>query len=207
MARILLWGVLALLVLGGFYVAWPAWTGRQIGRAFEANDPAMLERYIDFPSVRERAKPILAAEVDRSLDRLKQGSSRIGGIADQLRERLGGRLTDAAVDTILTPENLVAIVRQGRSLRRVMREAAGSRNGAGEQPSRTEGDTGDQPNQGPAGQPRRFGLANIKSYRITGPLSISVGVSRDAEAPGPDVIAELAFTSGGWKVVGIVPQF
>jgi hypothetical protein len=78
MRRILLWGLVALLAFGGFYVAWPAWTARQIRQAIEANDPAALERKVDFPSVRERAKTVLAAEMDRSLERLKQRSGPIG---------------------------------------------------------------------------------------------------------------------------------
>jgi hypothetical protein len=203
MRRVLLWGLLALLVLGGFYVAWPVWTARQIRNAIEANDPAALERKVDFASVRERAKPLLAAEVERSL----QKSGSIGSvIAGQLKDRLGTKVTDAAVDTILTPGNVVAVVRQGRNWRRFLRGWRGDRTGTGEAPPGGEGSTGDASAGRAVDRPHRLTLANIKSYRITGPLSLAVGAARDPAAAEPDVTVELAFTGADWKVVGIVPR-
>lgn len=204
MRRILLWALFALLAFAGFYVGWPVWTARQIRSAIEANDPAALERKVDFTRVRERAKPLLAAEVERSL----QKSGSIGSvIAGQIKDRLGSRVTDAAVDTILTPGNVVAVVRQGRSWRRFLREWRGDRTGTGETPGGPDRSSNDTPNQGAEAQPRRrLGLANLKSYRITGPLSLAVGAARDAAATEPDLIAELEFTGFDWKVVGIVPR-
>jgi hypothetical protein len=71
MRRMLVAGLIIVLALAGFYVAWPAWTARQIRNAIEANDPAALERRIDFLSVRARAKPLVAAQMQRTLDDLK----------------------------------------------------------------------------------------------------------------------------------------
>lgn len=203
MWRLLMWVLIALVALGGFYVAWPAWTAFQIRQAIEANDPAALERKIDFQSVRERAKPVLTVEVERSLERLKGGSGGLGAVlAGQLKDRFGGRIADAAIDSILTPANVVAMVRRGQSLRRVLRERVGERP-ATDAPQAPDG----QPTGGQPDRPRRLSLANIKSYRITGPLSLSVAVALDPAAAEPDVIVELAFTGGDWKVVGILPQF
>ena len=203
MRRIVLWGLLGVVLLAGFYVAWPAWTARSIRNAIEADDPAALERNIDFPRVRERAKPFVAAEMERSLERLKQGSGGIGAaIAGQLKGALGGKIADAAVDSILTPANVVRMVRQGKDLRRVIREIGSERQAGGAQQPGAPADTPPQAGN----DPRRLGLANIKSYRITGPLTLSVGVAREAAATEPDVTAELEFSAGGWKVVGIVPR-
>lgn len=206
MRRLLMWIFIAVVALGGFYVAWPAWTAVRIRQAIEANDPAALERKIDFQSVRERAKPLLAVEVERTVERLKERSGGLGAIAGQLRDRLGGRIADAAVDSILTPGNVVAMVRQGKSLRRVLRERVGERP-ATDTPQAPDGNQNGQPTGGQPDRPRRLGLANIKSYRITGPLSLSVAAALDQAATEPDVIVELAFTGGDWKVVGILPQF
>ena len=204
MRRLLLWGFVAVLALAVFYVGWPVLTARQIRAAIEANDPSALERKVDFASVRERAKPLLAAEVERSLQR----SGTIGSvIAGQIKDRLGSKVTDAAVDTIVTPGNVVAVVRQGRNWRRFLREWRGDRTGTGEAPSDSDRGASDTQSQSPATPPRRrLGLANIKSYRIAGPLSLAVGVARDAAATEPDVTVELAFTGADWKVVGIVPR-
>ncbi len=207
MRRLLMWVLIVLVALGGFYVAWPAWTAHQIRQAIEANDPAALERKIDFQSVRERAKPVLTVEVERSLERLKGGSGGLGAVlAGQLKDRFGGRIAEAAIDSILTPANVVAMARQGQSLRRVLRERVGERPAA-DAPQAPGGNQSGQPTGGQPDRPRRLSLANIKSYRITGPLSLSIAVALDPAATEPDVIVELAFTGADWKVVGILPQF
>lgn len=206
MRRILLLVLVAVVLLAGFYVAWPAWTARSIRNAIEANDPAALERKIDFARVRERAKPLIAAEMERSLERLKQGSGGIGAaIAGQLKGALGGKIAEAAVDSILTPANVVAMVRQGKDLRRVIREIGSERKTGGPQQPGAPAETPPQGSE-QAKEPKRLGLANLKSYRITGPLALAVGVAREASATEPDVTAELEFIGGDWKVVGIVPR-
>ncbi|MEQ1612700.1 MAG: DUF2939 domain-containing protein [Hyphomicrobiaceae bacterium] len=53
---------------------------------------------------------------------------------------------------------------------------------------------------------RKYSLSNIKSFTIDGPLSFRVGVAKDPAATVPDVTAEMAFTGGDWKVVGLVPR-
>ena len=205
MRRTLTWSLTILVVLGGFYVAWPAWTARQIRHAIEANEPAALERRIDFALVRERLKPVLEAEMERSVGRLKERSGTLGAIAGQLKDRVGKHVADAAVDTVLTPGNVIALVRQGKTLRRVLRERIGNRSTDGDAPGGA-GSTG-EPTAAEQAPRRRLTLANIKSYRITGPLSLTIGVARDAAANEPDIIAELAFTGWDWKVIGLVPQF
>lgn len=49
-------------------------------------------------------------------------------------------------------------------------------------------------------------LANIKSFAVNGPLGFSVGVARDAAASAPDVVADMAFTGGDWRLVGVTPR-
>jgi hypothetical protein len=86
MRRVLAIGLIVLLALAGFYVAWPAWTAFQIRQAIEANDPSALERKIDFVSVRARAKPFAAAQMQRSFDELpRKGGSCGAALAGQLR--------------------------------------------------------------------------------------------------------------------------
>lgn len=215
MRRMLAAGLIIVLTLAGFYVAWPAWTARQIRNAIEANDPAALERKIDFVSVRARAKPLVAAQMQRTFDDLKQKAGPFGvAIAGQLQESLGGKIADAAIDRFLTPENVVRFVRQGKDLRRVWKDVAGD---AGSRRSEKPGNSG-EPTRPPvlgspeprqpdvANSPRKLTLANVKSYRLVGPLALEVGIARDPAATTPDVIVELAFTGTSWQVVGIVPQ-
>lgn len=210
--------------LGGFYAAWPAWSARQISVAITNDDPAALERKIDFPLVRARALPIVAAEMERSIGRLQREGGTLGAaIAGQLKGSLGGKLAETAVETLLTPANIILMVRQGRNLSRMLREA-GDRSASGRSPaggsSQAGGPAGTNSagtGAGPARQgqvatsdarpaPRRLGIANVKSLRFTGPLSFAVGLANDPKAAEADVIAEMAFTGGDWKVVGLIPR-
>lgn len=205
MRRFLTIVVLVLVILAGFYVAWPAWTGRQIRHAIEANDPVALSQKIDFDRVRARAKPVIAEQMQRSLDQFQKQAGPFGAaIAGQLKGGLGERLANAAIDTSLTPENVIRLARQGKDISRVLKDIA--REGT-EKGSAPEGSVPPAPAQ--TGEPpprRRLTHANIKAFRITGPLSLEVGIAHDPRATTPDVIAEMAFTGGDWKVVGILPR-
>jgi hypothetical protein len=58
------------------------------------------------------------------------------------------------------------------------------------------------------GGPRpKYGLGNIKHFSLTGPLGLSVGVARDANARKPELTAELSFVGGSWIVTALVPEF
>lgn len=212
--------VLSLLVLAllGFYVAWPAWSARQIRQAIAAEDAVTLAAKIDFPRVRESVRPIAAAQVARSMERLQRESGPLGAaIAGTLNKSLGTQLADAAVNSILTPTNVIRMVREGTDLRRAIDSAAGrdirrttGRSAGAAEPGGDTGRGGDAPKPGEpkaVDKPRgAFGLANIKSYRITGPLRLSVAVARDPAATEPDLTAELEFSGFDWKVVGLVPR-
>jgi len=205
MRRALTFVFALILALVGFYVAWPAWTAHQIRRAIETNDPAALAQRIDFASVRERAKPFIAAQVKRSLDQLqKQGGSLGSVLAGQMRDSLGGAMANAAVDAALTPENVIQFAREGKDISLILKDIAsggakGAKSDGGSAPVTSAPDRESRPR-------RELTLANITNYRITGPFNIQVGVAHEPNAASPDVIADLAFTSGTWKVVGLVPQ-
>ncbi len=200
MRRSLGWSVIIILALTTFYLAWPAWTGRQIAVAINASDPAALESRIDFPSVRNRARPVVQAEMERRLDQLKREAGPLGAaIAGQLSQGFGGKLVDSAVDQLLTPQSLIEIVHQGRDFRRAWRRVANP-----QAKSASTDPAAGQPQVG--AEHRRLGLANVKSYRLTGPLGIAVGLARDPAATQADAVVEMTFTGGGWKVTGILPQ-
>lgn len=211
MRRILLLGLPLVLALAGFYGAWPAWTGHQIRHAIETNDPAALAQKIDFEQVRARAKPLVAVQMQRSLDQLQKQAGPLGAaIAGQLKASFGEKLANAAIDAALTPENVIRLAQQGKDISRILKDIArdGPEKGTapGSEPPTAPAQSSQQ--QPPEAQPqRRLTRENIKSYRITGPLSIEVGVAHDAQATAPDVLVELAFVGAGWKVVGILPQF
>ncbi len=52
----------------------------------------------------------------------------------------------------------------------------------------------------------KYGLGNIKHFSLTGPLDLTIGVSRDASARKPELTADLTFVDGTWKITGLVPE-
>lgn len=57
----------------------------------------------------------------------------------------------------------------------------------------------------PAGQ-TGYGLGNIKSIGFNGPLSIVMGLARDAAATDAEVTVEMSFTGLDWRLTGLAPR-
>jgi len=222
--------VVSILALAGFYIAWPAYTGRVIGLALKSNDSATLERKIDFPRVRESLRPVLMAEVERSVSSIRDdGSAMKKLVAGQLKPDRVRSIVDRTIETIVTPDSIVRIARQGRTLKQAIERGlldqitAGltsgddARNVLGSVIGRFTRRSGDAPASAPpkadddppplaaSGSERRYGLGNIKHIVPTGPLSFEVGLNRDAGSPFPELLVELAFTGLDWKVVRLTP--
>lgn len=257
--------VVIILGLAGFYVGWPALSGYQISQALKAQDADTLERKIDFASVRVGIRPLVASEVDKAIDRMQRdGGSLTGAFAAALRKDLAPRIVDAALNTFVTPDNVVRLVQRGGSVRDMVRQSIAEQTGRGsartgpgpaaatadaDAPRRSGGLSGmierlGRPggNQGareeapatttaaappasPAMPPTppaaeasasavpmdgmrrpRFSYDNIKHFRITGPFSFEIGFNRNAEASDPEIIAEMAFRGGDWKVIRVIPR-
>ena len=54
--------------------------------------------------------------------------------------------------------------------------------------------------------PSAFGYRNIKRFSFLGPLAFEVGVAKDEAAVEPDVVVEMRFVGGDWRVVGVKPR-
>ena len=180
-------------------------------RAIETDDPATLERKIDFPRVRENLKPLVAAEVSRSVDRLQRDTGALGAaIADQIKGSLGAQLAQTAIDSILTPVNVIRMVKQGTDLRRAIAAATGRDRGRdatrGKDSAEAPAPATPEAKTEAQRQERRLSSANIRSYSLKGPLTIAVGLARDPKATAPDLTVDLAFTGGDWRVVGLTPR-
>ncbi|MGE0024327.1 MAG: DUF2939 domain-containing protein [Hyphomicrobium sp.] len=52
----------------------------------------------------------------------------------------------------------------------------------------------------------KYGVGNIKHFSVSGPLALSIGVSRDASTRKPELTADLSFVDGSWKLTGLVPE-
>ena len=110
--------VLLVLAILGFYGAWPAWSGYRIAQAFRNEDPELLASKVDFASVRASLKPVVATEVASRVERAKREAGALGSlIAGQLKEDLVARIVDGTLTSVVTPDSIIRIARQGGNLR------------------------------------------------------------------------------------------
>lgn len=58
----------------------------------------------------------------------------------------------------------------------------------------------------PDGETPSYGLANLKSFAFTGPLSFEIGVAQDPAAAVADFTAEMGFRDFDWKLISVKPN-
>jgi hypothetical protein len=118
---------LAFLALVGFFVAWPAWSGYRIFSALQSQNAGLLASKIDFDSVRTSLRPSVAAEIEREADRA--GDQIPGPLRAQFKQQMMPRIVDQALATLVTPENVLRIYREGGdaagTVRKIVQEQMG----------------------------------------------------------------------------------
>jgi hypothetical protein len=229
--------LVVLCLLLAFYVGWPIWSALQLRSALKSEDAATVARKIDFPSVRASMRPAIEERAGHVFDTYARQLGPGGAlIVSQLKPQLLPKLVENALDTLVTPQNVIRIANdQGtfkERIERVLREQLGK---VGNLPVSSRGDGGAIPGvRLPAGvgqlglpglqspvtssapaapstptatQPRReFGISNIKSFAFSGPLSFEVGLAKEAAATSPDIVARMGFSGLDWRLNGLVPK-
>ncbi len=188
---------LVLLVMG-FYVAWPLHSAKTIRTALETQDKELLVSKVDFDAVRDSMRPAVTGKVEE----LMQSGG--GTLLDQLKKQLAPRVVDATLNGIVKPESLIRMYADGRRLRDSLRDLAA-------ETVRKEGPAGMGGSAGGAGNAVRkgvhYGIENIKSFGFDGPLAIRLGVARDKESSDPDVTVVMSFRGSDWILTGLEPHF
>lgn len=226
---------LLILLAGAFYVAWPAYSGYRIKTALEGGDVPGLERGIDFPAVRASMRPVVTEKLAQSFKGAGGGTPGGDLLAGTIGQAALPKIVDGALDRLLTPQALIRLHAEGKSFKEVidglakptaktggsdlqvgvqvgkwLAELLGKKGEASSSPGAESGSAsaGDDTATSNTAVPeeRRLGLGNIKSVMFNGPLSVSVGVARDAKASDADLTATMSFVDGDWKVTGLVPR-
>ena len=241
------------LLLIGFYVAWPGWSGYQIATAMKSRDSAVLERKIVFADVRETLKPLAVQKVGEVYDRQLKGQVGPAGAAilNQIKADVVPKIVDTALVHLVTAPNLIRVVNDRGALKenaeRILKEQVGKIGLPGLGSGSAAGGGGGV--QIPGGQlpvglgqiagrvgipglgggaakvdpgpvsaasapiaadanaaPPTFGYQNVKRFSFLGPLAFEVGIAKDAAAAQPDVVVEMRFVGGDWRVVGVKPR-
>jgi hypothetical protein len=120
--------LLLLFILG--WVAWPAFSGYQIYGGLKAADESVLERKINWDSLRASLRPVVAKQVETQLGKLSGGGGAAGAFGTQLQQQLAPQIVDVAMQTIVTPKGLIEVMKHGGDVSRTINEVV-SRNAGG----------------------------------------------------------------------------
>jgi hypothetical protein len=239
---------LIILLLVGFYVAWPGWSAYQIATAIKAKDTATLDRKIDFLGVRATLRPAAEQTIGEIYDKFQAQSGPAASIVvGQIKKDVIPKIAETALGALVTAGNLIRVVNDGGTLKQNaekilqeqvdkiglpgvgggattqlpggiklpggLGEIAGKLGipGLGGGPAKPEVAAGREAGAAaPAGPtsaaPASYGLRNIKSFSFLGPLGFEIGVAKNAAATAPDVIAQMRFDAGDWRLTGLRPN-
>jgi hypothetical protein len=182
MKRLLL---LVVVLLLGFYVAWPGWSAYQIDGAIKAKDAETLERKIDFPSVRVSLRPAFTQKVSEIYDlQLKQAGGTGAVIGGQLKGDIIPGMVDVLLVALVTPQNLIRVAHEGGQLKESLDRLLGEELG---RTSRLPG-MGGGSGQTTGGLQLPGGLGNLGD--LAG--KIGIGGKKPESAPAPKAAAPAA---------------
>jgi len=122
--------LLALAVSAGWFSG-PYLAVHSISTAIEERDTARLERYVDFPRVRASLRAQLSDHLLRQAG-VDVAASPFGGLLQGLGRQLGG----AAVDTLITPMGIGAMLQGHQLWKRGRNELQGGDSWAAPEPAR-----------------------------------------------------------------------
>ncbi len=108
---------LIIVLLVGFYVAWPGWTAYQISTALKAKDAGVLERKIDFGRVRESLKPAATTKIGEVYDTYQAKAGAGAAIVGQIKKDVVPKIADTALKSLVTAPNLIKVASEGGTLK------------------------------------------------------------------------------------------
>lgn len=128
--------VLAVLAIVGFYAAWPAFSAWQIHQGLASGNTARLANKIDFDTVRVSLRPTVERETEHALaEAMAKAGPVAAALGPQVKEKIMPKLVDRALATLVTPEVMIRIYREGNkvkdTLKRIVAEEAGKMGGLG----------------------------------------------------------------------------
>jgi Protein of unknown function (DUF2939) len=173
------WAAGVPLALAVLYLAGPLWAGWNLRQAMRNRDTASLEARVDWQTLRQNMKPRLAAALKDDADK----SGMIGGL---LKRAVGGTISNAAIDTFVTPGNLARIL-AGRAF--VIQRFPGSG-----QPTPADDDAEDADDPAP---PRRIRWAFFES-----PTRFRVEAV-NPKLPNARIVSTLALQGLSWRLVDV----
>ena len=125
---------LIVLLLAGFYGGWPAFSAYQIHKGLKTGNTARVANKIDFESLRTSLRPTVERETDKAVTQaLAKAGPTAGTLGPGFKQQIMPKLVDQALATLVTPEVMIRIYREGGnvtdSVKRIIAEQAGAMGG------------------------------------------------------------------------------
>ena len=205
----------AVVVLGlGFYVGWPAWSAYRLYQGLEAGNTDLINAKVDFAEVRRKLRPRVATEIECQFDKSFKGDLATQILGAGLKQQLAPQITDAVLDSVVTPEMMARAYRHKGDLRELYDAVAKDLIGKVLEKSKAQPDTKAittekkaplQPDTA-AKTPTNVSLGNIKGFRVNSPLEFQFGYARDASKSEPELDIVMAFSGLDWRVKSVEPR-
>jgi hypothetical protein len=175
--------LIVLCLLLAFYLGWPLWSAVQLREALKAEDAALVQSKIDFPSVRASMRPAVTLKVGEALDRvIQQAGPGTALVAAQLKGQVLPQIVETTLDTLVTPQNVIRLANDAGPMKerieRIIREHMGKVQGL---PGGALGQAGAAPLPIPGGLPLPGGLGQLAGKQGIG----AVAQPKPAAQPTP----------------------
>jgi hypothetical protein len=120
---------LVVLLLAGFYIAWPAWSGYQIHQALQNKNTGLLESKIDFARVRTSLRPVMTTKVGEGIEKFQSQAGPMGAILGQLKGDFVPKIVETALANVVNPAAIMRVATEGGSMKeaveKIIREQVG----------------------------------------------------------------------------------
>jgi hypothetical protein len=189
------------LVIGCAYAAWPVVTALQLKRAITISDTFLLERKIEWDTVRSTLRNSLHAEFLGSGPNAAQPVHR--GFWHRVKVSIGEHAIDKFIDAYMTPDGLPALAGYSRAYRDKVQRPIGSARGkfgittgvARESLGIGAGELGPEP------EPLPF-FSRIRSAMFTGLDRFEIEMVHPSH-PGKRIVSVLELRTDDWKLTQV----
>lgn len=187
--------VVGMVALFAAYLAMPLWAAHQIRTAAREGDVALLERKVDWPSVRDSLKDSLR---DMAQGEATSGSRRT--MWQRIKSAAAPTITDRLVDRYATPDGVIQLARSKDAIATLARSV-------GIKPRKVEpeirvlaADAGTAP---PVPTPAFLRLVSrLKRVTVHSPLQIEFEVA-DRNEPRRSFLSTMRLVGLEWKLVEV----
>lgn len=175
--RGLFWAFVVFAVVVVAYCVWPLVGAAQLAATVQGGPPAAIVQRIDLPALRRS----LAHQIVAAYLRQNEKLSRMNGLAQSLAGGVGASVADSILEDMLTPDNIAAMLKDGRMTAGKIQASAGVR----------------LPKLGSIGADQ--GITMLLNSYFDGPTSFVVPLSSGAETYG----VHLHLSGTTWMLSGL----